>query len=59
MPRECAISDSPRYDEWYDGILQYSYESNEVMDILTSDVNRNMSHNEDVERKSWHDADFL
>jgi hypothetical protein len=32
---ECS-PDSAKYDEWYDGILQYSYEANEVVDLLTS-----------------------
>jgi hypothetical protein len=35
-----AIPDSSRYDVWYEGIIEYIYEANEVIDLLRSDSTR-------------------
>jgi hypothetical protein len=38
-----ANPDSSRYDPWYEGIIEYTYEANEVIDLLKSDSQRDFS----------------
>lgn len=35
--------DSSRYDPWDEGIIEYTYEANEVIDLLRSDSTRDLS----------------
>jgi hypothetical protein len=38
-----ANPDSSTYDPWYEGIIEYTYEANEVIDLLKSDSQRDFS----------------